>query len=371
MLDVKLKLKPGHTSERAWMEPSPLRQLFWNITYACNYRCKICFTDAGSGGPEELTTEEAKDVVRRAHDAGVGDIIISGGEPFMRDDIVEILACMAELGMTVRFASNGSLLTDELLDRLRGETLTKSFQISLDTLDPRLYRETHGTSPEALPSALEALRSIKEHGFHTTVSVRLTPATLPGIPQLLDRACSEGWSTVTVHCPVHMRRIADAFPQDADFLGLLGPVFDHFTALPKHWLVEMYIPWAQYHPGMRRLEKRIRVVYRGCIAGRDRLTINPTGWLSPCVCLDVEEAYVGNIREDDLQDTFRDSPLCEMLRHPQEHGICVDCPHVEVCGGGCRASAFALTGRLDGLDRACPLRKRMFAASRDKGHETS
>jgi len=38
MLDIKLKLRPGHTSERAWLEPSPLRQLFWNITYACNYR---------------------------------------------------------------------------------------------------------------------------------------------------------------------------------------------------------------------------------------------------------------------------------------------------------------------------------------------
>jgi MoaA/NifB/PqqE/SkfB family radical SAM enzyme len=84
MLDIKLKLKPGHTSERAWMEPSALKTLFWNVTYACSYRCPICFTDGGRAHPEELTTAEALEVVEKAHKAGVRDILISGGEPFER-----------------------------------------------------------------------------------------------------------------------------------------------------------------------------------------------------------------------------------------------------------------------------------------------
>ena len=138
MLDVKLKLKPGHAAERSWMAPSTLRQLFWNVTYACNYRCAICFTDAGRAHPDELTTQEALALVDAAHEAGVEDIIMSGGEPFMRKDLADILARMAEVGITARIASNGSLLSDAVLDRLRGETLTKSFQVSLDTLDPAL-----------------------------------------------------------------------------------------------------------------------------------------------------------------------------------------------------------------------------------------
>jgi len=357
MLDVKLKIKPGHTSERSWMEPSPLKQLFWNVTYACNYHCPICFTDAGDSPPDELTTQEAIDVIDRAHAAGVRDIIISGGEPFVREDILELLAHMAELGITARIASNGSLLTDELLRRLQSETLTKSFQISLDTLDAHLYGEIHGTGPDALNSVLQVLRRIQEFGFHTTVSVRLAPRTLPGIPQLIDRACEEGWSTVTIHWPLHTRRIGGAFPQETDFLSLLSPVFDHFCALPKRWLIETYIPWAQYHPLMQRLSRKIRIVHRGCRAGRDRLTIGPSGWLSPCVCLDVPAAYVGNVRRDDLADVFRNAPVCRMFRRPWEYGICTDCPNVATCGGGCRATAFVLSGRLDGPDRSCPLRR--------------
>jgi len=358
MLDIKLKLKPGHTGERAWMEPSPLRTLFWNVTYACNYGCPICFADGGSAHPDELTTGEALEAVQKAAEAGVGDILISGGEPFQRKDLLEILACMAKFGITARIASNGSLLTDEILSRLRRETLTKSFQISLDTINPVAFAEFHRVPIGALHQVLEALRLIKGHGFHTTVSVRMTPLTLPEIPRILDLAEREEWSTVTIHCPLHTRRISESFQQDEDVLSLLGPALEMFCANRERWLIETYIPWAEYHPVIRRLEKSIRIIHRGCRAGRDRLTINPTGWLSPCVCMDVPEAYVGNIRTDNLADVFQNSPTCDIFRHPEKYGICEGCPNLMRCGGGCRAAAFALCGRLDGQDESCPIWKR-------------
>jgi radical SAM protein with 4Fe4S-binding SPASM domain len=275
--------------------------------------------------------------------------------------MVDILALMGELGITARVASNGSLLTDALLGRLRRETLTKSFQISLDTLDPGLYCSLHGAPPGTLERVLRALDGISEHGLHTTISVRLTPQTLPGVPQLLDRALEEGWATVTIHCPIHTRRTTDSFPQDADVLTILSPVFEHFLSLPERWLIETYIPWAQYHPVMERLHEQVPVLHRGCAAGRDRLTVNPTGAISPCVCLDVPAAHIGNVRCDDLSEVFDKSALCDLMRRPREHGICTDCPQVAVCGGGCRAAAFALTGRLDGQDGTCPVRQRRAA----------
>ncbi|MEW5901709.1 MAG: radical SAM protein, partial [Acidobacteriota bacterium] len=325
MLDIKLKLKPGHTGERSWMTPSPLRTLFWNVTYACDYRCPICFTDAGPHRPDELTTPEARDLVRKASAAGVEDILISGGEPFMREDMVDLLALMAEFGLTARIASNGSQLQRSLLDRLKRETLVKSFQISLDTVDPQLYGRFHGTSPETLQTVLDGLRLIQERGFHTTVSVRLSPQTLPGISKLLDLAVRSGWSTLTIHCPVNINRSDGSFAQDDDVLSRLVPVFDQFSSLSEHWLIETYIPWAEYHPVMRRLGEKVRIVHRGCRAGRDRLTISPSGWVSPCVCLDVPAAYLGNLRSSDLADLFSRSPICELMRRPREHGLCSDC----------------------------------------------
>ena len=357
MLDIKLKLKPGHSNERKWMEPSSLKTLFWNMTYACNYRCGICFTDAGANSPNELTTQEALETVEKIDAAGVHDLILSGGEPFMREDIVDILVHMAKFGITARIASNGSLLTPEILKRLRNETLTKSFQISIDTVDPKLYTQFHSSPEGIFNTVLGNLRKIQKYGFHTTVSIRITPHTLPGIPQLIDLAFQEGWSTVTLHLPVHTRRISDAFPQDEDMFSRLEPVFEHFYGLPLIWLIETYIPWAEYHPVIRRLQKKMRFVHRGCRAGRDRLTINPTGALSPCVCMDLPDLYVGNVRHDDLQDVFQNSPVCELWRNPREYGICVECPNLTKCGGGCRAAAFALAGQLEADDMSCPVWK--------------
>jgi len=358
MLDIKLKLKPGHTSERSWMEPSTLNKLFWNVTYACNYHCPICFTDAGEPLSTELSETEALQTVQKIHEAGVQDVIISGGEPFMRSDMVQILEEMARFGVTTRIASNGSLITKDVLQQLKDKTLTQSFQISLDTANPEFYERFHGSSPGSFGHILSVLRLIQAHDFHTTVSVRITPDTITSIPQLLNLASSEGWSTVTVHIPLHTRRIKGAYAQDADYFTLLAPVFESFMALPEHWLIEIYIPWAEYHPVVKAFSKRVRVVNRGCRAGRDRLTINPTGMLSPCVCLDVPEAWVGNVRKDDLVDVFNHSEICRMMKNPMEKEICRDCTFVERCGGGCRAAAFALSGRIDALDYSCPVRKK-------------
>ena len=355
MIDVKLKLQPGHTGDLDWMAPSPLWQLFWNVTDACNFNCAICFSNAGRAAQDELSSEEAENMIRDAHAAGVTDIVVSGGEPFQRPDLVRLLTTMAKLGVTARIATNGSLLTEDLLRRLREETLTKSFQISLDTLDPALYEKIHGAPRGALDAALEALRWIRKLGFHTTVSTRLSPRTLSGIPALLDRAVEEGWATVTIHCPLHTGRMDGAWPQDADVFSLLEEVFEHFLTLPQRWLVETCVPWAPFHPVMERLSKRIRVAHAGCAAGRFRLAISASGWISPCICMDLPAAPMGNVRTHSLADVFRNSPVAQLMRCPQDHGICADCAHVARCGGGCRAAAYALTGRLDGVDGSCPV----------------
>ena len=127
-----------------------------------------------------------------------------------------------------------------------------------------------------------------------------TPKTLPGIPALLDRAASERWATVTVHCPLHTGRAQGGWPPGTDLLALLEPVFEHFLQLPEHWVVETTIPWARYHRTVRALSKRVEVVHEGCGGARCRLAIGASGWITPCICSDRPEFRMGNVRKDDL-----------------------------------------------------------------------
>ncbi len=358
MNDIKLKLEPGHVSDTDWMARFGLETIFWNITSACNFRCGVCFSDSGVPAAGELTTGEALEAIRNAAAAGVTDVVISGGEPFARPDLLDLLVSMKELGVTARIATNGTLLDHVLLERLRRETSVKAFQVSLDTLDREVYCDIHGAPATMLEVALDALRAMRELGFHTTVSSRVVPRTLPTLCAILDRALEERWATVTLHLPLHTQRVADAWPQDEDLIVRLEPVFNHFLTLRKHWVIETTIPWARYHPVIRGLSKRIRVAHAGCGACRSRLAIHADGTVTPCICLSDSAAHIGNVRRDDLGAILRTHPLADIYRRPAAHGICADCGNVAHCGAGCRTAAFVLTGRIDGLDGSCPVRQR-------------
>ena len=109
----------------------------------------VCFSDSGDEDADELTTDEARRMILNARDAGVTDIVVSGGEPFLRGDLFELLVYMTDLGISARIASNGSLLDADLCRRLRRETATKAFQISLDRWTATCTKNARGPGDDA------------------------------------------------------------------------------------------------------------------------------------------------------------------------------------------------------------------------------
>jgi radical SAM protein with 4Fe4S-binding SPASM domain len=356
MLDVKLRLQEDPAGGQAWMSLSALRTLTWSVTRACNLRCAICLSDAGVSSPEELTFSEAEQMLEGARRAGVEEVLLTGGEPFFHERLIDLLALMARLGLGARVATNGSLVSDEALRRIRAEAQVRSFQVSLDTLDPELYSRIHGCTPATLGVVLRALERMRAFGFRASISARLTPETLFGLPELLERALAEGWPAVTIHLPLRVHRFAGGgYDAGTDLLALLGPVFEIFQGLAERGAIETHIPWAEHHEVFQRFGGRLRIVHRGCEAGRGRLAVTPEGVVVPCECMALPAATLGDVRRDDLDAIFRESPLCQLLRDPASHGICAGCDQVGVCGGGCRAAALAQTAQIDGQDTTCPL----------------
>ncbi len=86
----------------------------WDITYACNLKCKHCYATAGKLLSNELTTEEAKQAIDKLERAGVPMIAFSGGEPLVRPDIFELSKYAANKGIYVAMATNGTLITKEM-----------------------------------------------------------------------------------------------------------------------------------------------------------------------------------------------------------------------------------------------------------------
>jgi len=117
----------------------PKYNINWNITRACNLKCKHCYYDASTPLKDELSTEQACSVIDEIATT-FGDnvrVTFGGGEPLMRTDLLEIIAYGKERGLHLMLASNGTMLNEDLAVRLKNAGIEEVI-IAIDGT-----RETH------------------------------------------------------------------------------------------------------------------------------------------------------------------------------------------------------------------------------------
>jgi len=136
--------------------------LWINVTGKCNLRCKHCFRDSGNVWKSELTTQEIFSVIDQFASMGGKDLIISGGEPFLRDDIFEILEFAKKKVPLVQIITNGTCITKEMANRLK-KLEPLYLQISIDGASDEVNDFIRGAG--SFQRAVQGLRNLKDSGF--------------------------------------------------------------------------------------------------------------------------------------------------------------------------------------------------------------
>ncbi|TAN42245.1 MAG: radical SAM protein [Nitrospirae bacterium] len=125
---------------------SPLKPLDVVIerTYSCNLRCQTCFRWTSSPNEEELGLEEWTSVIERLKNwIGTFSLSITGGEPFLKSDMLDIIKYATGQGITTSVSSNGSLIDQTLADKLVASGLD-ALALSLNSVTPEIHDETRG-----------------------------------------------------------------------------------------------------------------------------------------------------------------------------------------------------------------------------------
>ncbi|GLY99624.1 radical SAM protein [Actinoplanes sp. NBRC 103695] len=131
------------TATRQSLEPYRLRRLpvqdrfhlsaplivWFEITRDCNLPCKHCYVEAGRPRRDELSTEEVFAVLDQLKAAGVFALVLVGGEPMSRPDFLPILHRAHDLGFVISIATNGTYLTQEIVDQLPREECIVSISV--------------------------------------------------------------------------------------------------------------------------------------------------------------------------------------------------------------------------------------------------
>lgn len=153
----------------------PIISLRISITNRCNVRCFYCHHDGIIPESYEMTPDEIFRVAKVAADIGVQKIRLSGGEPLIREDIIEIVEKIASIGFKdIALTTNGTLL-EEYAHKLKAAGLNR-VNVSFDTLNPETYRFI--TKRDYIQKAKEGIKKASEAGLYP---VKVNMVVMKGI----------------------------------------------------------------------------------------------------------------------------------------------------------------------------------------------
>ena len=170
-----------------YLKPDRLREVWLHVTDRCNLACRHCLVSSGPSGERGLDTETITSIIRQARDLGADTFYVTGGEPLVRPDIVELLRLITvEHGAIAVVLTNGTLLDAELAERLSALPARRLFlQVSLD--GSCAERNDALRTKGSFEQAVRGIRAARAAGLHVTiatVALRRNLDDLPAIAQV-------------------------------------------------------------------------------------------------------------------------------------------------------------------------------------------
>ncbi|MEU6321801.1 pyrroloquinoline quinone biosynthesis protein PqqE [Streptomyces sp. NPDC047009] len=322
--------------------------LLAELTYRCPLACPYCSNPLNMAGyQDELTTDEWRRVLTEAADLGVLQCHLSGGEPLLRRDLVEIAAVAHDLGLYTNLVTSALGLSRPRAEQLRAAGLDH-VQISIQADEPAVSDRIAG-----LPSfqrKIEAMRVVKELGWPLTMNVVLHRHNIDRVADVLGLAEEMGADRVEL--------------ANTQYYGWAWR--NRAALLPSR--AQLEAAEVVVRAARERLRDRMEVIYvisdyysrypKPCMGGwaSRQLTVTPNGDVLPCPAAQSLPLPRASVREDSLEWIWAESPVMTAFRGtdwmPEP---CRSCPRRELDFGGCRCQAFLLTGDAARTDPVCHL----------------
>jgi radical SAM protein len=353
--------------EHADFDQAPFT-IAWEVTRACAYACVHCRADAQHHrDPDELTTEQAFQLIDRLAEFGNPILIFTGGDPMMRRDLFDLIAYATESGLRCSLTPTATALpTRERLEQAK-EAGIRRVALSLDAPSSKVhdnFRQVEGSWQRTM----DTLHRTKEVGLSVQVNTTVTRFNLDHLAEMIPFIEEVGAVQWSVFFMVPTGRAQAQYmisSQDHERvfhwlyeLAQEAPFDIKATAAPMYRRVaierkkveagegvEVTFQGAgfQYADGLNRPRK-------GVNDGNGFLFISHIGEIQPSGFLPVT---AGMVREDNIVEVYRHHPIFKALRDPERlKGKCGVCEFRDLCGGQ-RGRAYGLTGDYLETDPAC------------------
>lgn len=338
----------------------------WSITGRCNLRCRHCYMSAPQAKYGELTTAQCLGIIDQMVEANIGRVSLTGGEPLVREDFWQLVETLQERLIAItQIYTNGLLVTDELLDKLKDRGISCDFSLSFDGCGCHDWMRGVTGAEQAAIAAMERLR---RHGYSVSVETALYRDNLLRLHETyqllksldvghwkMSPAMSVGnWEQEQGRYDIPVAELYAAYLElirrhDADNapLGLILGGFYYRGRASKQYS----IPMVRFDGDEGTLRQ---VACRSC---RINLHIMADGKLLPCIPMTGTpiEGEMPSLLNTTISQALNDSRYFAVIDTRigallQNNSECAACEHKLRCGMGCRAGALNSSGNFYGKD---------------------
>ena len=354
--------------------------VIWEVTRACELACAHCRADAvRERHPRELSTDDGRALLDDLASYGPPRpmVVLTGGDPFERPDLVDLVAHGTSLGLSIALSPSVTpRLSEPALIELR-DAGAKAVSLSLDGATAATHDGMRGV-PGVFDATIAAARTVHELGLRLQINTTVTAANVTELPAILRLALDAEvtlWSVFFL-VPTGRGRLLgtlDALQAEevlhwlhdiSDLVAVKSTEAPHYRRIAIQRAavddVEVAFPPGPLRSALRRATGELIAAQPpvprrprpplDVNAGRGFAFIDHLGTVFPSGFLPVP---VGSVGDASFSAIYRTSPILRELRDPEAlRGRCGRCEFRTVCGGS-RSHAYATTGDLLAEDPMC------------------
>lgn len=315
----------------------------WELTLACNLRCRHCGSSAELPRANELTLEECLRICDQLPALLVREVDFTGGEPLVRRDWPTVAARLAERGIKTQILTNGLALDLDIIAQMKDVGIV-AVGFSMDGLEAThdYIRGREGLFHRVLAGIDHVLSA----GLVVTVITTVNALNIRELPSLLSVLQSSGvsrWQVQPIFPLGRGRGAAELRLTDQMYLQLGEFVRGYACEAKESGLSVQEADSCGYFTELDTRE----TPFRGCPAGLAACGITSDGRVKGCLSLP-DQVVEGDLRESDLWDIWFHPNSFAYSRQfsPEKLGPhCMSCDKEDQCRGGCSAMSYGSTGR--------------------------
>jgi radical SAM protein with 4Fe4S-binding SPASM domain len=340
------KLKKGGLMEKAIAPQQALPMPYYGfieVTRDCPSMCRICAIDTGRGSKDVLSLDEIRSVIDQFKQMGVGFVALTGGDPLMRGDLVDIFTYIRDKDMIAGFSTSLLSLDDATAQALA--RLGVKVQVSLDGSQAAVNDYNRGNG--SYDRAMKGIDLLTKYAVEFRFAYCIMKHNAGDVADMIRLGRHLGAKEIAFR---KIKLLGRALDLKAEVYPSPEQMAKAYTTLYR----------AAYQLGPQDLKINAKyndVVFKGrghlcdrlpCGAGTNIVHITYRGDIVPCSLFTEDKFIQGNVRQDRISDIWKTSSLLAFFRDTRVDDIpgCRECIFKYLCGGGCRAEAYFLHGDL-------------------------